>query len=90
MRNIHSLTNPPLEKQLSSLCDEWLSQFDDPIAVAQAAGWLLDLLQTELGPSITSRRVQAVRQLRLEGFTLAEIGAQLNLTRARIDTIAKS
>ena len=90
MRSTHSITNRKLEDQLRQLCDDWLTQFDDPFATAQAAGWLMDVLQTELGPMITAHRVRAVRQLRVDGFTLAEIAAQLGLTRARVDAIAKA
>lgn len=90
MRSTHTISNPVLEQQLQDLCNEWLTQFDDPIATAQAVGWLLDVIQTELGPMVSAHRIRAVRQLRHEGFSLAEIAAQLGLTRARIDAIAKA
>jgi DNA-directed RNA polymerase specialized sigma24 family protein len=63
---------------------------DDPMLRALAMSWLLDSIQSELIPRVSAVRVAAVRQLRMEGFTLAEIAAELGLSRARIDMIAKS
>lgn len=88
--NTHKVTNRALQDDLRRLCDEWLTPMDDPILEAQAAGWLLDVFQTDLVPHVSSFRVRSVRRLRSQGFTLAEIGAELGLSRARIDRIANA
>lgn len=86
----HRITNPSLQQSIQTQCLEWLAGLDDPIAQAQAVGWLMDVLQTDLGPQVSGFRVRAVRQLRVQGFTFAEIAAQLGLTRARVEKIANS
>ena len=88
--NTHKITNPTLQASLNRLCEEWLGPMDDPIMRAQAAGWLLDVLQSDVVPNVSAHRIRAVRQLRVQGFTLAELGAELGLSRARIDSIAKA
>lgn len=88
--NTHKITNPQLQADLSRLCVGWADGFDDPIAQAQAVGWLMDFLLTELSPALSAVRVRAIRQLRVQGFTLAEIGAELGLTRARVEKIANT
>ena len=90
MRTTHSVTNMNLEAQLQQACDDWIESFDDIFLRAKGLSWLLDSIQTELLPNVSAARVAAVRQLRLEGYTLAEIAAELGLSRARIDVIAKS
>jgi DNA-directed RNA polymerase specialized sigma24 family protein len=79
-----------LEAQLQQACDDWIGSLDDPFLRAKGISWLLDSIQTELLPNASAARVAAVRQLRLEGYTLAEIAAELGLSRARIDMIAKA
>lgn len=91
MRDItHKITNPSLQRQLNQLCTDWLDSMDDPVAKAQAAGWLLDVLQADVVPNVSAHRVRAVRQLRVQGFTLAEIAAELGLSRARVEKIANA
>ena len=90
MRTTHSVTNMSLEAQLQQACDDWIESLDDPFLRAKGLSWLLDSIQTELLPNVSAARVAAVRQLRLEGYTLAQIAAELGLSRARIDVIAKS
>jgi hypothetical protein len=79
-----------LEAQLQQACDDWIESLDDPFLRAKGLSWLLDSIQTELLPNVSAARVAAIRQLRLEGYTLAQIAAELGLSRARIDVIAKS
>lgn len=86
----HKITNHQLQTSLNELCSTWLDGLDDPVVMAQATGWLLDVLQTDVLLSVSAYRVRAVRQLRVQGFTLAEIGAELGLSRARVDAIAKT
>ena len=86
----HKVTNKQLQSSLNELCSTWLDGMDDPVVTAQAAGWLLDVLQTDVLISVSAYRIRAVRQLRVQGFTLAEIGAELGLSRARVDAIAKT
>ena len=88
--NTHKVTNQTLQDSLNRLCDEWLSGMDDPILQAQAVGWLLDVMQSDVVPNVSAYRIRAVRRLRSQGFTLAEIGAELGLSRARIDRIANA
>jgi hypothetical protein len=90
VRTTHSVTNMSLEAQLQQACDDWIGSLDDPFLRAKGISWLLDSIQTELLPNASAARVAAVRQLRLEGYTLAEIAAELGLSRARIDMIAKA
>ncbi len=90
MRTTHSVTNMSLEAQLQQACDDWIESLDDPFLRAKGLSWLLDSIQTELLPNVSAARVAAIRQLRLEGYTLAQIAAELGLSRARIDVIAKS
>jgi DNA-directed RNA polymerase sigma subunit (sigma70/sigma32) len=90
MRTTHSVTNVKLQEQLQKVCDDWIATLDDPMLRALAMSWLLDSIQSELVPNVSAVRVAAVRQLRMQGFTLAELGAELGLSRARIDKIAKS
>lgn len=90
MRTTHSVTNMSLEAQLQQACDDWIGSLDDPFLRAKGISWLLDSIQTELLPNASAARVAAVRQLRLEGYTLAQIAAELGLSRARIDMIAKA
>jgi hypothetical protein len=90
MRTTHAITNPKLEAQLQKVCDDWIATLEDPMLRALGVSWLLDSVQSELIPNVSAVRVAAVRQLRMEGFTLAEIGAELGLSRARIDKIAKA
>ena len=90
MRASHSVTNMKLQAQLQQVCDDWVASMDDPMLRALAMSWLLDSIQSELIPHVSGIRVAAVRQLRMEGFTLAEIAAELGLSRARIDMIAKA
>ena len=86
----HKVTNEQLHSSLNELCTAWLDGMDDPIVLAQASGWLLDVLQTDVLVNVSAYRVRAVRQLRVQGFTLAEIAAELGLSRARVDAIAKT
>ena len=90
MRTTHSVTNMNLEAQLQQACDDWIESLDDPFLRAKGLSWLLDSIQTELLPNVSAARVAAIRQLRLEGYTLAQIAAELGLSRARIDMIAKA
>ena len=90
MRTTHTVTNMKLQAQLQQVCDDWIASMDDPMLRALAMSWLLDSIQSELIPHVSAVRVAAVRQLRMEGFTLAEIAAELSLSRARIDMIAKA
>lgn len=90
MRAVHSVTNMKLEAKLQQVCDEWIETLEDPMLRALAMSWLLDSIQSVLVPNVSAVRVAAVRQLRMEGFTLAEIAAELGLSRARIDMIAKA
>ena len=86
----HKITNDRLQNSLNKLCSTWLDEMDDPVVVAQATGWLLDVLQTDVLIGVSAYRIRAVRQLRIQGFTLAEIAAELGLSRARVDAIAKT
>lgn len=82
------IRNPKLMQTANDMSLDWVRSQPDPESVALAAGWLLAEL-SELVDKISIERVAAVRALRAEGWSLAEIGFSLGLSRARIDQIAK-
>lgn len=85
----HTTRNPQLETALRETVTRFLAQFEnDPCATAQAATWIIDLL-TDLEESTAERRRAAVRRMRAEGWTLAQIGAEMGMSRSRVDQIAK-
>ena len=57
---------------------------DDPIARFRAA----TMVATWVRNVTTQNRREAINEMRAAGLTLAEIGDQLGLSRARIDQIA--
>ena len=87
--NTHHLQNPKLAETVAATFAKFLSQFeDDPLATAQAVGWLLDMTDETLEAARDARRA-AIRRLRRDGWTLAEISAETGLTRARVHAIAE-
>jgi len=85
----HTTRNPQLETALRETVDRYLAQFEgDPCATAQAATWIVDLL-ADIEQSTAERRRAAIRRMRAEGWTLAQIAAEMGMSRARVDQIAK-
>ncbi len=82
------IRNPELVKTALDMSTDWVRSQPDPESVAIAAGWLMNELG-QLVDALSVERVAAVRQLRTDGWSLAEIGFSLGLSRARIDQIAK-
>lgn len=82
-----TVTNSKLAEQSRAKLVGWVLEQTDPVAVAQAAGWMIDQLN-DVRSEIAQHRTVAVRQLQAEGWSLAEIGAALGITRARVDQIA--
>ena len=81
------ITNSKLVADTQATLVEWALGLQDPVAIAQATGYLIEELKNIQSELATHRSV-VVRQLRAEGWSLAEIGAALNLSRARIEQIA--
>lgn len=87
--NSHHLQNPKMAETVAATFAKFLGQFDgDPLATAQAVGWLLDMTDEALEPARVAR-VAAIRRLRADGWTLAEIATETGLTRARVHAIAE-
>lgn len=87
MKRKHEVTNPELQTQLHKLLDDWLSTFDgQELTQAKAVGWLLDVLRDETS-FVSSRRVAAVAELRLQGLTMEKIGVELSMDKSRIRRI---
>lgn len=90
MRNdSHTVTAPTLRdafhRELAAALD---SHKHDPAELAALVSWIVDMTETELEPAL-QLRTAAIRRLRAEGFTLAELAELTGLSRARIDQIAK-
>lgn len=84
----HAVRHPELEQTLRGTVARFLEQYDrDPCATAQAATWMIDLL-ADMEADVAERRRAAVRRMRGEGWTFAQIAAELGTTRARVHQIA--
>lgn len=82
------LTNKRLAQRATKLYVDWVKSFTDPVQRAQAAGFVeLQLAHTQL--FIATIRQEAVQQLIAEGWSLAEIGAELEISRARVHQIGQ-
>lgn len=85
----HAERNPQLAAALESAVSAYLGQFEnDPPTLAAAATWIIDLL-ADIEQSAAERRRAAVRRMRVEGWTLQQIAAELGTSRARVHRIAE-
>lgn len=79
------ITHPALEDAVRSLVD-WVDEQETQMAKAAAAKWAMALLQ-EVTNQISTQRIQAVRVLWEEGWSLKDISEALGISRARVHQI---
>jgi DNA-directed RNA polymerase specialized sigma24 family protein len=85
----HTVTDETARATIrAALADALDTVSDEPERTICLAAWILETVEEDLEP-IRTARAAAVRQLRAEGFTLAELAELSGLSRARIDQIAK-
>jgi DNA-directed RNA polymerase specialized sigma24 family protein len=84
-----TIQNQRLAESTAQRWEAWLMKHQkDPVATAWACAYAMDEL-TMLVERVANRRTEAIRQLQAEGWSLAEIGAELGMSRARVDQIGK-
>lgn len=88
-RNVPRTVAKPEYETTIDKCVEWTKSFPDPDSRGLAAGWLNDLLLDAIVELGMVQR-QAVREMRAEGRTCAEVGFTLGLSRQRIDQMTAS
>jgi DNA-directed RNA polymerase specialized sigma24 family protein len=86
-----SVTNPPLAELLLDDMVDWLDRgasLNRPENQAAACTWLLGVLD-DLSDAVAARRSAAVRQLVADGWSYAEIGHALGVSRSRAHQLAE-
>lgn len=79
------LSNPDLESQAQQLVT-WARSQETEVARADAAKWGMDLLAS-VTAQLSTVRIEAVRALWAEGWSLSDISAALQISRARVHQI---
>ena len=79
------LENPDMEAHVRALVD-WARSQETEVARADAARWAMKVC-SDVQASLSTVRIEAVRRLWSEGWSLSDISAALQISRARIHQI---
>ena len=83
--NETTISNPERETAVRGVV-EWAASQDTQIARALAARWAIDLL-ADVTLGLSQVRIEAVRGLWAEGWSLKDISEALGISRARVHQI---
>lgn len=83
------ITNEQLMGRMWELVSKWLNDIpNDAVVAAQATGFVLDEM-AKLQAQLAEFRAVQVRVLRASDWSLAEIAAELGVSRARVAQISE-
>jgi DNA-directed RNA polymerase specialized sigma24 family protein len=87
---VQNITNPDLALLVFTSCTEWVQDLHHEHGAevcAVGAGWLIGQLEATT-TALANERASAVRTLRANDWSLAEIAHALGMSRARVEQIA--
>lgn len=79
------VSNPAMQQQVLRLV-AWAREQETQVARAAAAKWAMDML-AQVTNDLSVVRIEAVRALWAEGWSLADISDALEISRARVHQI---
>lgn len=77
----------PEAKMNEALAD--IADIKDPVDRAKRAAAFMEAMRTKAMPRARQIRQEAVKELRAQGRSLAEVGSLLNLNRNRVQQISE-
>lgn len=81
----NAVSNPAMQQQVLRLV-AWAREQETQVARASAAKWAMDMLAAVTN-DLSQVRIEAVRGLWSEGWSLADISDALEISRARVHQI---
>jgi hypothetical protein len=86
MRREHTVSNEELHGQIHKMIGTWLDSIEGDINVAQAVGWVIDMLEEEQRAAAPAR-VNALKRLRATGLSCNVISRELKMDPSRVHRI---
>lgn len=88
MRREHDVSNPELHAQIHSMIETWIGSIEGDYEIAQAVGWVIDMLEEEQR-SAAPARVDALKRLRATGLSCNVISRELKVDPSLVNRLTK-